>query len=133
MVGISWTSFSLSLPLVRHRVDNVVDTNTNPQRREFFIILRIVGPLPGIAQVGIESHGGYNAAFVIIDASPARRAAFALVRHAGAEIAGAGNLITVVQIINRVENLVGIVDVDVVNEAGQLLAIGRATYATAEG
>jgi acyl-coenzyme A thioesterase PaaI-like protein len=27
--------------------------------------------------------------------------------------------------------LVGVVDIDVTNEAGQLLAIGRATYATA--
>jgi uncharacterized protein (TIGR00369 family) len=35
--------------------------------------------------------------------------------------------------VRRSGRLVGIVDVDVANEAGQLLAIGRATYATAEG
>jgi uncharacterized protein (TIGR00369 family) len=34
--------------------------------------------------------------------------------------------------VRRSGRLVGIVDVDVTNEAGQLLAIGRATYATAE-
>lgn len=34
--------------------------------------------------------------------------------------------------VRRSGRLVGIVDVDVMNEAGQLLAIGRATYATAE-
>jgi len=33
--------------------------------------------------------------------------------------------------VRRNGRLVGIVDVDVVNEAGQLLAVGRATYATA--
>jgi uncharacterized protein (TIGR00369 family) len=33
--------------------------------------------------------------------------------------------------VQRNGRLVGIVDVDVANEAGQLLAIGRATYATA--
>ena len=33
--------------------------------------------------------------------------------------------------VRRNGRLVGIVDVDVTNEAGQLLAIGRATYATA--
>jgi uncharacterized protein (TIGR00369 family) len=33
--------------------------------------------------------------------------------------------------VRRSGRLVGIVDVDVVNESGQLLAIGRATYATA--
>jgi uncharacterized protein (TIGR00369 family) len=35
--------------------------------------------------------------------------------------------------VRRSGRLVGIVDVDVANEAGQLLAIGRATYATTEG
>jgi len=33
--------------------------------------------------------------------------------------------------VRRCGRLVGVVDVDVANEAGQLLAIGRATYATA--
>src|SRR5713226_6072009 len=33
--------------------------------------------------------------------------------------------------VRRSGRLVGIVDIDVANEAGQLLAIGRATYATA--
>jgi uncharacterized protein (TIGR00369 family) len=33
--------------------------------------------------------------------------------------------------VRRNGRLVGIVDVDVENEAGQLVAIGRATYATA--
>ena len=33
--------------------------------------------------------------------------------------------------VRRSGRLVGIVDVDVANEAGQLLAVGRATYATA--
>ena len=34
--------------------------------------------------------------------------------------------------VRRSGRLVGVVDVDVANEAGQLLAIGRATYATAQ-
>jgi uncharacterized protein (TIGR00369 family) len=33
--------------------------------------------------------------------------------------------------VRRSGKLVGIVDIDVANEAGQLVAIGRATYATA--
>jgi uncharacterized protein (TIGR00369 family) len=37
----------------------------------------------------------------------------------------------VTAMVRRNGRLVGIVDVDVTNEAGQLLAIGRATYATA--
>jgi len=34
--------------------------------------------------------------------------------------------------VRRSGRLVGLVDVDVTNESGQLLAVGRATYATAE-
>jgi uncharacterized protein (TIGR00369 family) len=33
--------------------------------------------------------------------------------------------------VRRSGRLVGVVDIEVTNEAGQLLAIGRATYATA--
>jgi acyl-coenzyme A thioesterase PaaI-like protein len=33
--------------------------------------------------------------------------------------------------VRRNGKTVGVVDIDVANEAGQLLAIGRATYATA--
>jgi acyl-coenzyme A thioesterase PaaI-like protein len=33
--------------------------------------------------------------------------------------------------VRRSGRLIGVVDIDVVNEAGQLVAIGRATYATA--
>jgi uncharacterized protein (TIGR00369 family) len=34
--------------------------------------------------------------------------------------------------VRRSGRLVGVVDVDVINEKGQLVAVGRATYATAE-
>ncbi len=39
--------------------------------------------------------------------------------------------LTVTATVRRNGRLVGVVDVEVANEAGQLLAIGRATYATA--
>ena len=39
--------------------------------------------------------------------------------------------LTVTATVRRNGRLVGVVDVDVTNETGQLLAIGRATYATA--
>jgi len=39
--------------------------------------------------------------------------------------------LTVTATVRRNGRTVGIVDVDVANEAGQLLAVGRATYATA--
>jgi uncharacterized protein (TIGR00369 family) len=40
--------------------------------------------------------------------------------------------LTVTARVRRAGRLVGIVDIDVANDQGQLVAIGRATYATAE-
>jgi uncharacterized protein (TIGR00369 family) len=40
--------------------------------------------------------------------------------------------LTVTARVRRAGRLVGIVDIDVINDRGQMLAIGRATYATAE-
>ena len=42
-----------------------------------------------------------------------------------------GTALVVTATVRRNGRLVGVVDVDVENEAGQLVAIGRATYATA--
>ena len=39
--------------------------------------------------------------------------------------------LTITGRVRRSGRLVGVVDIDVVNEAGQLVAVGRATYATA--
>jgi len=47
------------------------------------------------------------------------------------DTAGDYALVMMTATVRRSGRLVGIVDVDVANEAGQLLAIGRATYATA--
>ena len=40
--------------------------------------------------------------------------------------------LTITATVRRAGRLVGIVDIDVANDKGQLVAIGRATYATAE-
>jgi len=42
-----------------------------------------------------------------------------------------GTALVVTAKVRRNGRLVGVVDVDVENEAGQLVAVGRATYATA--
>jgi uncharacterized protein (TIGR00369 family) len=42
-----------------------------------------------------------------------------------------GTALMVTATVRRNGRLVGVVDVDVANEAGQLVAVGRATYATA--
>ena len=40
-------------------------------------------------------------------------------------------VLTITGRVRRSGRLIGVVDIDVVNEAGQLVAVGRATYATA--
>ena len=51
--------------------------------------------------------------------------------HGGPIAAIIDTALIVTATVRRSGRLVGVVDVDVANEAGQLLAIGRATYATA--
>src|SRR5689334_8374991 len=77
---------------VRHGIDDVVDADADSERRELFVIVRIVGPFPGIADVGVERHRHHQPAAIVVNPAPARRTAFALIRHAGGQVAGAGHL-----------------------------------------
>src|SRR5450432_1512145 len=103
-----------SVSLVRHRVDHVIDADADAERRVLLRVFGIVGMLPGIAQVHIVADGGHEAALIVIDASPmcapAGRAFF--VGKAGAQENGAGHLVLVVEIVNRVEDLLGFGQVD---------------------
>src|ERR1035438_6868878 len=56
--------------LVRHGVSDVVDADTNAHAGEPLRILRVVGVLPGIAQVHVETDGHHYSAFVVVDAAP---------------------------------------------------------------
>ena len=51
-------------------------------------------------------------ALVVIDAAPVRVVPVKLVGHAGAQILSAGHLVAVVEIVDGVEDRVGIIDLD---------------------
>src|SRR5438128_9151868 len=72
-----WThTFSNSIKLgngsVRHRVDDIVYADADAQGGELFRVVGRIRPLPGISHVRIEGDGHHEAAFVVVDASPAR-------------------------------------------------------------
>src|SRR5579864_196948 len=56
--------------LMRHGVNYVVDADANPECGVLFWVVGGIGPLPGIAHIGIESHGHHEAAFIVIDSPP---------------------------------------------------------------
>src|SRR6478735_10521416 len=45
------------LPSMSHGVDHEIHSQANPQEGEFLRVLRIVGQLPGIAEVVVERDG----------------------------------------------------------------------------
>ena len=93
-----------------HGVDDVVDSDANAKLGEFQGVGGFVGPLPGVADVGVEGDGDHDAAFVVVDALPMGDAAVFFVT--GAEVFGAGDLEAVVQIEDGVEDGVVVGDVD---------------------
>src|SRR5215469_11395226 len=68
---------------VRHGVNDVVHAYANRQVRKPLRIIRVVGVLPGVADVGVVRDGHHHAAFLVEDATPLRanagRAVLALV------------------------------------------------------
>src|SRR5262245_17688970 len=80
-----------------HRVDQVVHTDAQSEGRKILRVLRIVGMLPGIAEIHVVADGDHPAAAIVINAAPVRLFAglALLVGPAGFEIQGAGNLVLV--------------------------------------
>src|SRR5579883_2985837 len=83
-------SRALTPKSVRHRVDDVVDPDANAKSGELFVIARLVGPLPGIAQIHVETDRHHQAALVVVDAAPVGIVTVLLVRPAAAEVLSAG-------------------------------------------
>ena len=55
-----------------HGVNNVVHADPQAEIGKLQGIARSIGPFPGIANVGIQGNCHHNAAFIVIDALPAR-------------------------------------------------------------
>ena len=63
---------SSRLPLVRHRVNNVIHADANPQRGIALRIARIVRPFPGIAGVDVQPDRHRQPPPVIVNTAPVR-------------------------------------------------------------
>src|ERR1035437_4464607 len=96
---------------VRHRINHVVDADPYAQRREFFQVLGIVRMLPGIAQVHVVADGHHQATVVVVDAAPRGIVSIVLIGSAAADVLRAGDLVAAVQVVNRVEDRVLVLEV----------------------
>src|SRR4051812_1266227 len=69
---------------MRHRVDDVVDAEANPERRNPLGVARVVGELPGIADIVIEGHRHHDAIVLVVDPHPVSLGARGALPHAAA-------------------------------------------------
>src|ERR1039457_5677469 len=86
---------------VRHRVDDVIDADADAEGGEPFGVLRVVGVLPGIAQIHVVTDGDHQASVVVVDAAPVGGTAFAFVLFVNfdaLQVLRARHLVAVVQI-----------------------------------
>ena len=100
--------------LVGHGVDDVVEGDADAEGGVFLGIERIVGVLPGIAEVHVVAHGHHHAAAIVVDAAPVGDLAGLafLVGEVGFEQEGAGDLKPFIEIVDGVKNRVAVGDVE---------------------
>src|SRR5260221_272647 len=97
---------------VRHGVDDIIHADADAEIGKLGWICRIVGVLPGIAQVHVVADGHHEPALVVVDAAPARHHAVILPQLVAAKVLRTRHLVALVQIVERVKDLVGVLDID---------------------
>ena len=55
---------------MRHGIHDVIGGDPQGGLRELFVILRVVGVFPGVAQVHVVADGDHESAMVVVDAAP---------------------------------------------------------------
>ena len=98
---------------MRHGVDHVIDGDLYGQRTFFLRIVRRVGKLPGVAEIGVVRDGDDDPALVVLDRPPMRAAAAVrAVLAALAKMGFAGNLRLVADVEHGVEVRVVVGELD---------------------
>src|SRR6516225_9702006 len=97
---------------MRHRVDDVINSNADAEGGEFFRVSGVVGVFPGVAEVHIVTDGGHDATVIVVDAAPAGNLAVFFVYPAAVDVLHAGDLVPLVEIEDGVEDGIAIGDVD---------------------
>src|SRR5438034_9916331 len=85
---------------VRHGVDDIIDADADSQLGELFRIARVIGVLPGVAQVHVVADGHHEASLVVVDAAPNRNPTVMLVGYARFEELRARYLIAIIKIVD---------------------------------
>src|SRR3954447_14143476 len=102
-------------PSMRQRVNNVIYADPHTERGESLRVERIVGVLPGVAQVHVVADCDHQSAVIVENPPPVRcvaadrgwkRCRALLANALTAEVLGAWNLVLVVEIEYRVKNSV---------------------------
>src|SRR5580658_9224402 len=116
--------------LVRHRVDEVIETDADAHVGVFLRVSRLIGVFPRVAQVVIVSHHRDQPVMIVVDAAPVGVVAAdtpggisaALLAHAvGLRELHARHLIALIQVVDRMENRVVVGDVDDLSIGDHLL------------
>src|SRR5450631_2260855 len=99
-------SRNLSAGLMGHAINDVIEPHAKGHRSEGLRIVRIVSPLPCVAQVHIVADGHNNSPFVVADGAPFRLISILLVGASGPDILLTWNLHLVVDVIKGMKDFV---------------------------
>ena len=91
---------------MRQIVDEIVHSDPIRQRRPLLLILRIIRPLPGVAQIHVVADGDDDPPLFVANAAPVRDLAAGplLVSQPGFEVLSAGNLEPLIEIVERMKD-----------------------------
>src|ERR1700730_3105171 len=96
---------------VRHRIDDVIDSQPVGQRGKSLRVTRIVGMFPCVADMHVMADRHHDPPFIVANRPPLRLDAVPLVGSARADVLISRNLKTFVQIVEHVENFVFVLQV----------------------
>src|SRR5258708_19915530 len=97
---------------MRHRIHDVIGYDAECQAGELFIIFWPVRILPRISEIHVVADRYNQAAFVVVDAAPARSDPILFVGAAATQVLCSRDLIAAIQVVNRMENWVFVWNVD---------------------
>src|SRR5581483_7178153 len=97
-----------TITLVRHRVHDIVRHNPKRQCGELLVVTWIIGIFPRVAQIHVVRDGHHQSALIVVDSAPSSFVPVLFIGDAAAQILRPGNLIPVVQIVDRMENRIAV-------------------------
>ncbi len=97
---------------MRHGVDEVIHSDAHAERAVLFGVLRIIGVLPGIAQVHVVADGDHEPAFIVIYAAPFGIVGTFLPVAARIDELSTGDLIAAIEIVQGVKDGIAVFDID---------------------